>query len=99
MDVNDYAVLRRDRCLVGTTPALRFDDPNVVGYGMLGQMVQVFMATPIDQRHSYEINVVTPGPPRTTGMETVCAVLSAEQIVELAQRPEFKSYHFAKWPK
>lgn len=52
MDVNDQAILRSDHIPIGTTPAMQWGDPNVVAVGTLGQMVQLFMRTQLDQRES-----------------------------------------------
>jgi hypothetical protein len=50
--------------------------------GSLDDCIRQFMAKPVSQRHLYEIHTAPQG-------ELISAVLSAEQIVELARLRDF----------
>jgi hypothetical protein len=67
--------LHNERRAEGTGPYLLVD-------GTLDECVQEFMAKPSSQRHLYEIHTA-PQPP------VVSAVLSGEQIIELARLRDF----------
>jgi len=56
--------------------------PYAIVGGTLDDCIRQFMSKPASQRHLYEIHTVPQG-------ELVSAVLSAEQIVELARLRDF----------
>lgn len=96
------AVLRARGCAVADTPAqINFDAPAVLrkwpsvnnerltntwpylaAEGTLDDCTREFMSKPVSQRHLYEIHTAPQG-------ELITAVLSAEQIIELARLRDF----------
>jgi len=54
----------------------------VLAEGTLDECIRQFMSKPVSQRHLYEIHTAPQG-------ELVTAVLSAEQIIELARLRDF----------
>ncbi len=54
----------------------------VLAEGTLDECIRQFMSKPVSQRHLYEIHTAPQG-------ELITAVLSAEQIIELARLRDF----------
>jgi hypothetical protein len=62
--------------------ASRWPNPYLVLDGTLDECIQAFVAKPASQRHLYEIHTA----PQT---QVITAVLSAEQIIEIARLRDF----------